>query len=88
MALLPVADALTRILDGVKPLGSEAIALERAADRVLAEAAGFVSKSLTSVECVRKRPQLPVAQRPREGADGKLAVGSSRAFRVVSRGRR
>lgn len=38
MALLPVADALTRILDGVKPLGSEAIALERAADRVLAEA--------------------------------------------------
>jgi len=38
MALLPVADALARILDGVKPLGSEAIALERAADRVLAEA--------------------------------------------------
>lgn len=57
-------------------------------DRVLAEVAGFVSKSLTSVECVRKRPQLPVAQMPKEGADGKLAVGSSRAFRAVSCGRR
>ncbi len=36
MALLPVADALARILDGVKPLAPETVALDRAAGRVLA----------------------------------------------------
>ena len=36
MALLPVADALARILDGVKPLVPETVALDRAAGRVLA----------------------------------------------------
>ncbi|MFO1034187.1 MAG: gephyrin-like molybdotransferase Glp [Hyphomicrobiales bacterium] len=36
MALLPVADALARILDGVKPLSAETIALEHATGRVLA----------------------------------------------------
>jgi molybdopterin molybdotransferase len=37
MALLPVDEALRRILDGVAPLGSESVDLIGAADRVLAE---------------------------------------------------
>jgi molybdopterin molybdotransferase len=37
MALLPVEEALTRVLDGVEPTGSEASAIERAHGRVLAE---------------------------------------------------
>jgi molybdopterin molybdotransferase len=36
MALLPVAEASARILDGVKPLGAEAIPLDKARGRVLA----------------------------------------------------
>ena len=38
MALLPVAEALARILDGVKPLGTESVALYDAPGRVLAAA--------------------------------------------------
>lgn len=37
MALLPVDEALARILDGVTPLGSESVGLLAAADRVLGE---------------------------------------------------
>ena len=37
MALVPVAEALERLLDGAGPSGSESIALMDAADRVLAE---------------------------------------------------
>ena len=37
MALMPVADARTRILDGVKPLSAETLALEKACGRVLAQ---------------------------------------------------
>lgn len=36
MALMPVADALTRILNGVKPLAAETVRLADAVDRVLA----------------------------------------------------
>jgi len=37
MALLPVADALARILDGVRPKPAERVSLDDALDRVLAE---------------------------------------------------
>src|SRR5436305_15239393 len=37
MALLPVADALARVLDGVAPLPSERVPLAEAEGRVLAE---------------------------------------------------
>ncbi len=37
MALLPVHDAVARILDGVKPLSAESVVLEAALGRVLAE---------------------------------------------------
>lgn len=47
MALMPVADALGRILDGVRPLPAEAIAISVAAGRVLA------------VPVVAKRDQPP-----------------------------
>ncbi len=36
MALLPVADALARVLDGAKPLAAETVRLDRAPGRVLA----------------------------------------------------
>ena len=37
MALLPVADALAQVLQGVKPLPAERVALGQAEGRVLAE---------------------------------------------------
>ncbi|MEP6565910.1 MAG: molybdopterin molybdenumtransferase MoeA, partial [Mesorhizobium sp.] len=37
MALVPVAEALERLLEGAQPSGSESVALMDAADRVLAE---------------------------------------------------
>ena len=37
MALLPVADALARVLEGVEPLAIERVALANAQGRVLAE---------------------------------------------------
>ena len=37
MALLPVADALAQVLDGVEPLSTERVALAEAEGRVLAE---------------------------------------------------
>ncbi len=50
-----MADALARILDGVKPLGTEAVPLERCADRVLAE------------PVVAKRDQPPFAASAMDG---------------------
>lgn len=55
MALLPVADALARILEGVKPLASEALPLEQAAGRVLAQTV------------VAKRDQPPFAASAMDG---------------------
>lgn len=51
MALLPVAEALRRILDGVKPLAAETLALEESAGRVLA----------SPVKASRDQPPFPAS---------------------------
>lgn len=55
MALLPVTDAVTRILDGVKPLGAESVPIEKATGRVLAD------------PVVAKRDQPPFAASAMDG---------------------
>jgi molybdopterin molybdotransferase len=51
MALLPIDEALARILKGVKPLGSEVVNLEQAKGRVLAK----------SVSALRDQPPFPAS---------------------------
>ena len=96
MALLPVEQALARILDGVAPLGPETVGLREARDRVLAEpivatltqppfdSSAMDGYAVRAADVARVPITLPVVGESQAGKRYREPIGPGEAARIFT----